>query len=823
MNENFAEVILPLPLYDRFTYRIPEEILSDVKPGIRVIVQFGARKFYSGLVYSISDNAPDGIEIKSIEAVIDENEVIFPANFEMWQWISEYYMAPFGDVMKAALPSALKLESSSTLYPGPVAESYPLSPDEEEILRRIREKPIPIKELQMKSGSFFPLRSLRRMIEENLISVEEEIDEKFHEKTRTVYRLNPLYEKEIPWDEMIASLKSARKQAGLMNHFKTLFQFGAFDGQKGIAREILLEKGRFSDNIIRELVKKQILIQDEEILSRLTTDLPEQANINLLNDDQLEAIAQIRAQFIEKKPVLLHGVTASGKTEIYIHLIEEACRQGKQVLYLVPEIALTPQIVHRLRKIFGNRVLVYHSKMSDSERVEVWNQVLEHSSGRKQEAQVILGARSAIFLPMTNPGLIIVDEEHENSYKQQDPSPRYNARDMAVVMGARFGIPVLLGSATPSFESFMNATMGKYGFVKLTKRHGTSKMPQIVIADIQDAYKRRRMKSMLTPELYNSMVTALENKDQIVLFQNRRGYSPYTECMDCGWIPMCKNCDVSLTYHKKSGWLTCHYCGYHVRMPSHCDRCNSTHIKTRGMGTEKVEDEIATLFPEARIARMDLDTTRSKHAFEKMIRQLESRKIDIVIGTQMVTKGLDIQHISLVGILNADNLLNFPDFRAHERAFQLMQQVSGRSGRRDKEGKVVIQTSQTGHKVINALTNQDYEKFFRESMAERKTFFYPPWYRLIRIIVKHRNQSNVDSGAQFLADLLRKNVQIRVLGPEYPLIGRIQLWYTKEIWMKFSRDRKGPELKENIREAMARVKSLPGNSGLVIHVDVDPM
>ena len=823
MNENFAEVILPLPLYDRFTYRIPEEMLSDMKPGIRVIVQFGARKFYSGLVYSISDNAPDGIEIKSIEAVIDDNEVIFPANFEMWQWISEYYMAPFGDVMKAALPSALKLESSSTLYPGPVAESYPMTPEEEEILRRIREKPIPIKDLQMKSGSFFPLRSLRRMIEENLISVEEEIDEKFHEKTRTVYRLNPLYEKEIPWDEMIASLKSARKQAGLMNHFKTLLQFGAFDGQKGIAREILLEKGRFSDNIIRELVKKEILIQDEEILSRLTTDLPEQADINLLNEDQLEAIAQIRAQFIEKKPVLLHGVTASGKTEIYIHLIEEACRQGKQVLYLVPEIALTPQIVHRLRKIFGNRVLVYHSKMSDSERVEVWNQVLEHSSGRKQEAQVVLGVRSAIFLPMTNPGLIIVDEEHENSYKQQDPSPRYNARDMAVVMGARLGIPVLLGSATPSFESFMNASMGKYGFVKLTKRHGTSKMPQIVIADIQDAYKRRRMKSMLTPELYNSMVTALENNEQIVLFQNRRGYSPYTECMDCGWIPMCKNCDVSLTYHKKSGWLTCHYCGYHVRMPSHCDRCNSTHIKTRGMGTEKVEDEIATLFPEARIARMDLDTTRSKHAFEKMIRQLESRKIDIVIGTQMVTKGLDIQHISLVGILNADNLLNFPDFRAHERAFQLMQQVSGRSGRRDKEGKVVIQTSQTGHRVIDALTNQDYEKFFRESMAERKTFFYPPWYRLIRIIVKHRNQSNVDSGAQFLADLLRKNVQIRVLGPEYPLIGRIQLWYTKEIWMKFSRDRKGPELKENIREAMARVKSLPGNSGLVIHVDVDPM
>ena len=823
MNESFAEVILPLPLYDRFTYRIPEGLVSEVKPGIRVIVQFGARKFYAGLVYSISDNAPDGIEIKSIEAVIDDNEVIFPANFEIWQWISDYYMAPFGDVMKAALPSALKLESTSTLYPGPVAESYHLSPEEEEILQKIREKPLPIKELQMKSGSFFPLRSLRRMIEENLISVEEEINEKYHEKTQAVFRLNPLYENDEKWEELIAGTNRAAKQVAFLMHFKTLLQFGSYVGKKGITRDKLMDNGRFSDHVIRELVKKEILVQDVEILSRLTTDLPEQADINLLNEDQLEAIREIRTQFGERGVVLLHGVTASGKTEIYIHLIEEACRQGKQVLYLVPEIALTPQIVHRLRKIFGNRVLVYHSKMSDSERVEVWNQVLEHSSGRNPEAQVILGARSAIFLPMTNTGLIIVDEEHENSYKQQDPSPRYNARDTAVVMGSRLGIPVLLGSATPSFESFMNAATGKYGLVKLTKRHGPSKMPHIVIADIQDAYKRRRMKSMLTPELHESMVTALENKEQIVLFQNRRGYSPYTECMDCGWIPMCNNCDVSLTYHKKSGWLTCHYCGYHVRMPSNCGRCNSAHIKTRGMGTEKVEDEIASLFPEARIARMDLDTTRSKHAFERMIRQLESRKIDIVIGTQMVTKGLDIQHISLVGILNADNLLNFPDFRAHERAFQLMQQVSGRSGRREKEGKVVIQTSQAGHRVIGALVNQDYDKFFRESMAERKTFFYPPWFRLIRIIVKHRNQSNVDSGAQFLADLLRKNVQVRVLGPEYPLIGRIQLWYTKEIWMKFSRDRKGPELKENIREAMVRVKSLPGNSGLVIQVDVDPM
>ncbi len=823
MIESFAEVILPLPLYDRFTYRIPDELVSVVKPGIRVIVQFGARKFYSGLVYSVSDKAPDGVDIKLVEAVIDDNEVIFPVNFELWQWISDYYMAPMGDVMKAALPSALKLESTSTLYPGPVSESMPLTPEEVEILQRVREKPIPIKELQMKSGGLFPLRSLRKMIEEQLISVEEEIDEKYHEKTRTVYRLHALYDKEEPWNLMMASLKRAPKQAGLLSHFKTLLQFGAFDGQKGIAREKLLENGRFSDNTIRELVKKGILIQDEEILSRLTTDMPEQADINLLNKDQMEAISQIRAQLSDKRVVLLHGVTASGKTEIYIHLIEEACRQNKQVLYLVPEIALTPQIVHRLRKIFGNRVLVYHSKMSDAERVEVWNRVLEHSSGRNPEAQVILGARSAVFLPMTNPGLIIVDEEHENSYKQQDPSPRYNARDMAVVMGARHGIPVLLGSATPSFESYLNASSGKYGLVKLTKRHGSSKLPAIVIADVQDAYKRRKMKSMLTPQLYEAMVTALENREQIVLFQNRRGYSPYTECMDCGWIPMCKNCDVSLTYHKKSGWLTCHYCGYHLRMPTNCDRCHSSNIKSRGMGTEKVEDEIAALFPEARIARMDLDTTRSKHAFERMIRQLEGHKIDIVIGTQMVTKGLDIQHISLVGILNADNLLNFPDFRAHERAFQLMQQVSGRSGRREKEGKVVIQTSQKGHSVIGALVKQDYEKFFRDSMAERKIFFYPPWFRLIRIIVKHRNQSNVDNAAQFLADLLRKNVQVRVLGPEYPLIGRIQLWYTKEIWMKFSRDRKGPELKENIREAMAQVKSLPGNSGLVIQVDVDPM
>jgi primosomal protein N' (replication factor Y) (superfamily II helicase) len=764
MKEQFAEIILPLPLYDRFTYRIPDDLCEKVKPGVRVLVQFGKRKNYSALVIALTHIAPEGFEIKPILSVLDDNAVIHPVNLGLWNWMADYYMSPLGEVMNAAMPSALKLQGSDGL-----------------------------------------------------------VEEKYKEKTKTTIGIRPDLRASETWETVLDSLSKAPKQKDLLYHFVEMS--GMFSGKNKttIDKQQLLKGSGIGEGVLNQLVDKGFLTIHKEVVSRVDTPQAEQADMNLLNNWQQEAIDQIREQFLQKQVVLIHGVTASGKTEIYIHLIDEACRQGKQVLYLVPEIALTPQIVVRLKKVFGKRVGVYHSKMNDAERVEIWNKVLQFSQGNSEGFQIILGARSAVFLPFARLGMIIVDEEHENSYKQYDPAPRYNARDMAVVLGIQHKAPVLLGSATPSFESYLNAQNGKYGLVKLSQRHGKAKMPQVIIADLQRAFKRRQMLSMLSPELYENMQLSLETGEQVILFQNRRGYSPFVECMECGWIPWCVNCDVSLTYHRKHERLSCHYCGHHIKLPPQCPKCQSAQLKTRGMGTEKIEDEISKLFPQARIARMDLDTTQSKTAFEKIIHQLETQKIDILVGTQMVTKGLDIEHVGLVGVLNADNLLNFPDFRAHERAFQLMMQVSGRSGRKEKEGKVVIQTSQPTHQVIQFLKNDDYEGFFRKHIVERKSFLYPPWFRMIKIIAKHKNPAVLDAAAMFLAMALRNMQKFIVLGPEYPLIGRVQQLYTKEIWLKIARNKKPDDIKSAVRDAVETTKRQPGNSSLILHVDVDPM
>jgi primosomal protein N' (replication factor Y) (superfamily II helicase) len=764
MKEQFAEIILPLPLYDRFTYRIPDDLCEKVKPGVRVLVQFGKRKNYSALVIALTHIAPEGFEIKPILSVLDDNAVIHPVNLGLWSWMADYYMSPLGEVMNAAMPSALKLQGSDGL-----------------------------------------------------------VEEKYKEKTKTTIGIRPDLKDSETWEAVLDSLSKAPKQKDLLYHFVEMS--GMFSGKNKttIDKQHLLKGSGIGEGVLNQLVDKGFLTIHKEVVSRVDTPQAEQADMNLLNNWQQEAIDQIREQFLQKQVVLIHGVTASGKTEIYVHLIDEACRQGKQVLYLVPEIALTPQIVVRLKKVFGKRVGVYHSKMNDAERVEIWNKVLQFSQGNSEGFQIILGARSAVFLPFARLGMIIVDEEHENSYKQYDPAPRYNARDMAVVLGIQHKAPVLLGSATPSFESYLNAQNGKYGLVKLSQRHGKAKMPQVIIADLQRAFKRRQMLSMLSPELYENMQLSLETGEQVILFQNRRGYSPFVECMECGWIPWCVNCDVSLTYHRKHERLSCHYCGHHIKLPPQCPKCQSAQLKTRGMGTEKIEDEISKLFPQARIARMDLDTTQSKTAFEKIIHQLETQKIDILVGTQMVTKGLDIEHVGLVGVLNADNLLNFPDFRAHERAFQLMMQVSGRSGRKEKEGKVVIQTSQPTHQVIEFLKNDDYEGFFRKHIAERKAFLYPPWFRMIKIIAKHKNPAVLDAAAMFLAMALRNMQKFIVLGPEYPLIGRVQQLYTKEIWLKIARNKKPDDIKSAVRDAVETTKRQPGNSSMILQVDVDPM
>jgi primosomal protein N' (replication factor Y) (superfamily II helicase) len=545
-----------------------------------------------------------------------------------------------------------------------------------------------------------------------------------------------------------------------------------------------------------------------------------QVNLNLLNPYQEKALEEIKSCFEKKQVTLVHGITASGKTEVYIYLIEEALRKGMQALYLLPEIALTTQIIERLKNVFGSKAGIYHSRLNNHERVEIWKKVLQFQTDPKEGYQVILGARSALFMPFSNLGLIVVDEEHENSFKQFDPAPRYHARDMAVVMGKLYNSNVLLGSATPSYESYFNALNGKYGLVKLDKRHSETGLPEIVVADLKRAWKRKQMRSVLSPELYSRVEEALNNKEQVVFFQNRRGYSPFVQCLTCGLVPKCINCDVTLTYHKYKKRLNCHYCGYSTAMPEECPECGSPEIKTMGFGTEKVEEELKALFPGVFIERMDLDTTRLKNSFEKIIRNVETGKTSILIGTQMVTKGLDFEHVRVVGILNADNLINFPDFRAHERAYQLISQVSGRAGRRHNRGIVVLQTSQPEHPLIRLISQQDYLTVYKMQMQERKLFKYPPYFRLIKVVVKHKKPETVVKAADKVAGLLRAKKNLVVLGPEFPLISRIQLWYNKEIWLKISRNEQQGEVKQFVVGCIEKVQK--ENTSCMIYLDVDP-
>jgi primosomal protein N' (replication factor Y) len=822
MPELFAQVILPLSLHDSYTYSVPEKLQPGVKPGQRVIVQFGQKKFYAALVFSLSDSKPENIEIKEIQQILDDEPVVFAKNFELWEWIAKYYCCTLGDVFRAALPTGLKLESKSKIYSTGMEIEIELPEKEELIINQVEKEIIFLNELQKKLGSKFSFAALKSLLTKNLIFIEEKVEDKYKPKTETLVRFHPLITTEIILETKINELQKAKKQAALLFHF--CHKTNAFDHNlsSSISRKELFEGTNFSATLLTELCKKEILIQFEKQVSRIEQDETTQVDINLLNKHQEEALKQIKTAFETKQVALIHGITASGKTEIYIHLIDEIIKSGRQALYLVPEIALTTQIIKRLKNVFGEKVGIYHSKLNSQERVEIWEKVLLFKTEPAKGYQVVLGARSAVFLPFSNLGMVIVDEEHENSFKQFDPAPRYNARDMAVVLGHQHNSKVLLGSATPSFESYFNAVHGKYALVNLFKRHADIELPEIVVADVKRAYKRKQMRSVLTPELYEQIETALENGEQIILFQNRRGYSPFVECFNCGWIPKCRNCDVSLTYHKYKNRLTCHYCGFSQALHDSCDSCGSPEVKTRGFGTEKIEDELKTLFKNARIARMDLDTTQNKNAFEKIIHNLETQKTDILVGTQMVTKGLDFDHVSVVGILNADNLINFPDFRAHERAYQLISQVSGRAGRKHKRGKVILQTSQPEHLLIELIKNQKYNEFLETQLHERNLFKYPPYYRLIKIAVKHKNVDTVERASGMLATELRKNKALIVLGPEFPLISRIQLWYQKEIWLKIDRKHNSDHIKSFVIKSVQETKQSPNNSNCIINIDVDP-
>jgi primosomal protein N' (replication factor Y) (superfamily II helicase) len=823
MADLFAEVILPFPLHDTYTYRIPAGLESQIHPGKRCIVSFGKKRSFSALIISVHSTAPTGIELKDIESVLDENPVIFGKNLELWNWIAQYYICQTGDVMKAALPPGMRLASDSIVTLLPSADLLSLTEPEKAIVQCFGIKTESIEELSKSSGKGFSFRILKHLIDKGIVQVEEKVQEQYKPVFRTFIMVHPEITSVEKWENAHQSLNRSEKQKELMSFFAVKANLFTPDQKNAIDKKELLESGIFTDAMIKSLISKKILTVRKEQISRLTAYSGTQLRMNQLSEPQQHALEEIKNHFQQKHVVLLHGITASGKTEIYIHLANEVISQHRQVLYLLPEIGLTPQIEGRFSGAFGNRVGVYHSGMSSPERHEIWNSVLSFRSDKDNPRQLIIGTRSAIFLPFSELGLIIVDEEHDSSYKQSDPSPRYNARDMAVVMGHQHKCPVLLGSATPSFESYQNALTGKYGLVTLFSRFGTAPLPEIRIADIQRAWKRREMRSFLTPDLYAGIQNALKSGEQVILFQNRRGYSTFMECKDCGKVPHCINCDVCLTYHRFPAQLICHYCGYTIQIPQSCPECGSKEIQTRGFGTERVEEEIAGMFPEARIARMDRDSTRSKTAFGKIIRLMEQRKTDILIGTQMVTKGLDIENVSLVGILNADNMLNFPDFRAHERAFQHMYQVSGRSGRKDKKGIVIIQTSQPTHPVIRCVSEQDYEGLFHELKMDRKLFRYPPFFRMIKIIIKHKNPARAENASRQLAEILAGYSLFTLLGPASPLIGKKQQWHIREIWLKSSREQKMAAIQSALKESIDRMNHFPGIHSLKIQFDVDPL
>jgi primosomal protein N' (replication factor Y) (superfamily II helicase) len=822
----FADVILPLPFDFRFTYRVPNAFQMKIKTGIRVIVQFGKRKYFSALVSKLHQVRPEGdFEIKDIEAILDEEPIIGEKQLQIWEWIAKYYCCTLGEVYKAALPSGLKLESQTKVSLNPDRILNEGLNDKEAALVLLLEsrKTASIQDLNQFLGIQSSYAILKLLLEKNAIIVEEQLRESYKTKNVSYVRLNPELASEVKLNATLDSLKKAKKQEVLFKMFLSETIFCEVP-QNEIVKKELLEIANVSDSVLKGLEEKQILKVFQKETGRIERKQNAELTIKELSEAQQKAYDEILNSFENQQTVLLNGVTSSGKTEIYIKLIEDQLKIGKQVLYLVPEIGLTTQIINRLKTAFGDLAGIYHSKFNDAERVEIWFNVLNEKTGTTgRQYQVILGARSAIYLPFKNLGLIIVDEEHENSYKQFDPAPRYNARDMAILMGNIHQAKVLLGSATPSYETYFNARGNKYGLVNLAERFQGIEMPELITANTQEAYKRKQMRSVFTPELYNEISAALLNKEQVILFQNRRGFAPFVQCGKCGWIPKCKYCDVSKTFHKNRESLICHYCGHVTSVVSRCEECGSDEIKPRGFGTEKIEDEIQLLFPEARVARMDLDTTRAKKAYEQLIWQFETRKIDILVGTQMVTKGLDFDHVRVVGVLNADNLLNYPDFRSYERTYQLIMQVSGRAGRKNNRGRVVIQTAQPNHPVIQDVISNDYFRLFSRQITERKIFRYPPYYRLIKIVVKHLNKDRLDTSALHLATAFRNVFNQNVLGPEYPVVSRIQNWFQKEIMIKLPRDGKIQDAKLKIMEIIAHSKALPNNSNLIIYADVDPM
>ena len=818
--KKYVDVILPLPLSKSFTYSLPERGAESIEPGCRVVVPFGRKKYYTGIVRHIHQSQPVGYEVKEITTVLDESPVLLPLQFKFWEWVADYYLCALGDVYKAALPSGLKLESETIVEYNPDFESdTPLPEREQRILDLLsNDTEQSITKLEKESGFKNVLSLVKSLLDKEALFVKEELRRTYKPKTETRVRLAARASGEDALKSWFDELERAPKQLELLMKYLELSGFLAGDSPKEVSKKELLRRADAYPAVFNGLVEKGVFEVYYHEIGRLRLQAEATEPLHALNDFQQRAYQDIIQSFREKNVCLLHGVTSSGKTEIYIHLIEEMLSQGKQVLYLLPEIALTTQITERLQRVFGSRLGIYHSKFPDAERVEIWKKQL--SDG---EYDIVLGVRSSVFLPFRNLGLVIVDEEHENTYKQQDPAPRYHARNAAIVLASMYGAKTLLGTATPSIETWHNAYTGKYGLVELKERYKEIRLPEIVPVDIKELHRKKRMTGPFSPLLMQYIREALDQKEQVILFQNRRGYAPMIECRTCGWVPKCTNCDVSLTYHKGINQLTCHYCGYTYQLPRMCPACEGTELVNRGFGTEKIEDDIKILFPQASVARMDLDTTRTRTAYEKIIADFQQGKTDILIGTQMVSKGLDFDHVSVVGILNADTMLNYPDFRAYERAFQLMAQVAGRAGRKHKQGRVVLQTKSFDHPIIRQVITNDYEEMVNGQLAERQMFHYPPYYRLVYVYLKNKNEGLLDRMAHDMADKLRTVFGNRVLGPDNPPVARIQTLFIKKIIVKIEQNAPMSRARELLLRIQQEMAADERYKSLIVYYDVDPM
>jgi len=819
----FADIILPIPVHKVFTYRVPFELNDFVLPGVRAIVPFGKSKLITGIITKVHESIPNGYQAKYIEHVLDETPIITKNQFLLWQWISNYYMAPLGDVMNAALPSNFKLASETkiVLHPDFDKDQNKLEDRHYQIVEALEIKDVlDLKEISEILGikTIHPI--IKKMIDLKIVLSQEEMNEKFTPKTALYIELSEKYLNVSQIEELIHSLEKRKSATKQLESLLILLSEGNFKENhfEPVLRKTLEEKGA-SLSSLNTLEKNNIVIQRRYEISRFDASEQNLSTFKTLVPSQKVALEAVKNSFNDKQVTLLHGVTGSGKTEIYVELIKEQLEKGKQVLFLLPEIALTTQLIQRLSAYFGDLIGIYHSKFNQNERVEIWNNVLRNNPKR---FRIILGARSSIFLPFSDLGLIIVDEEHESSFKQYDPSPRYNARDCAIVLGHMYKAKVLLGSATPSLESFYNGKNGKYGFVSLKERFGGIQLPEIFCADLKKERKQKSMSSHFSSFLVDTMRDVLNKGEQIILFQNRRGYTPMWQCEICNWTPKCKNCDVSLTYHKQTNSLKCHYCGHHSPPIGTCSACGSNRLKMLGFGTEKIEDELSIMLPEKVIKRMDLDSTRSKNAYSNIINEFENRQIDILIGTQMVTKGLDFDNVSLVGILDADMLLNRADFRAFERSYHLMSQVAGRSGRKHKRGQVIIQTGDPDHWVIQKIIDHDYEGFYNSEIIERKNFFYPPFYKIIDITLKHKQENTLDVSSLELANKLKEAFKERVLGPEYPVVRRVKNMYLKKITLKIERDAPERKVKEKLQQIINEFYISPSNKNIRIVTDVDP-